>query len=307
MCPDLPREPNQDLGADEPRRDAAERQRRVDTHFRTYAPFWKQVYEQPTLFGVVHQQRRALALAWIDELRLRAGSRVLELGCGAGVLAVDLARRGLIVDAVDVNPAMIELAQQEVESAHVADRVKLGIADAHDLPFSAASFDLVIALGVIPFLHTPARGLREIARVLAPQGRALFTNDNRYRLDHLVDPRLSPPFQPLRRAVRAALVRIGRRPAQKPPADLPVTFLTIGAVREMLAAAGLVEERCQSLGFGPFAVMGRVLLSEPMSIRLHGVLQAAADRDVPLLRSTGSQHLILAARSSAVAPAAGSF
>ena len=276
---------------------ATERQRRVDEHFAAYAPYWKDIYDDATLFGTVHQQRRDRTLRWIAELVLPPRSRVLELGCGAGVLAVDLAQGGLVVDAVDVNPAMIELARREVEAAGVGDHITLGVADAHGLPFEDGVFDLVVALGVIPFLHTPAQGLREMHRVLRPGGYLLFSNDNRRRLDHLLDPRLSPPLQPLRRGVRAALVRIGRRPAQKPPAPLPVTFNTIRDVRGWLAGAGLVELRCHSLGFGPFAILGRALLSEPRSIRLHNALQRLADRSLPPLAATGSQHLILARRA----------
>jgi ubiquinone/menaquinone biosynthesis C-methylase UbiE len=284
---------------DEPAKDAeaSARQRRVDAHFTSYAPYWKEIYDEPTLFGTVHQQRRQLALQWIAELGLPPDSRVLELGCGAGVVAVDLAQRGYLVDGVDVNSAMIELARREVEAAGVGDRVTLGIADAHELAFEDDRFDLVVALGVIPFLHTPAQGLREMRRVLTPGGYLLFSNDNRRRLDHLLDPRLSPPLQPLRRAVRAALVRTGRRPARKPPAPLPVTFNTIGDVRRWLAGAGLVEARCHTLGFGPFAILGRRLLSEPRNIRLHNALQRLADRHVPPIAATGSQHLVLARRA----------
>jgi ubiquinone/menaquinone biosynthesis C-methylase UbiE len=275
---------------------ATDRQRRVDEHFAAHARYWKELYEEATLFGRIHQLRRELTLRWIAELALPPQARVLELGCGAGVLAVDLAQRGLVVDAVDVNTAMIELARREVETAHVGDRVRLGVADAHRLPFPDGAFDLVVALGVIPFLHSPAQGLREVRRVLRPGGHALFSNDNRRRLDHLLDPRLSPPLQPLQRAVRAVLVRLGRRPAQKPPAPLPVTFNTIRDVRRWLGDAGLVEVRCLSIGFGPFAILGRPLLSERRSIRVHDALQRLADGGLPPLAATGAQHLILARR-----------
>jgi ubiquinone/menaquinone biosynthesis C-methylase UbiE len=280
---------------------AADRQRRVDEHFTTHAQYWKQIYVEPTLFGTVHQQRRELALRWIGELALAPESRILELGCGAGVLAVDLARRGFLVHAVDVNSAMIDLAHREVETAGVGARVSLGIADAHELPFDQRTFDLVVALGVIPFLHAPGQGLREVARVLTDGGFVVFSNDNRHRLDHLLDPRLSPPFQPLRRGVRSALVRIGRRPPRKPRAQLPVTFNTIGDVRRWLAAAGLVELRCRSLGFGPFTLLGRPLLAERRSIGIHNALQRLADRGVPPLAATGSQHLSLATRAERAA------
>jgi hypothetical protein len=64
-----------------------------------------------------------------------------------------------------------------------------------------------------------------------------------------------------------------------------------------LAAAGLRKVKSMTLGFGPFTVFDRQLLAESTAVRAHRLLQWLADRSVPVLRSTGAQHMVLAQRS----------
>lgn len=102
-----------------------------------------------------------------------AGLDVLDAGCGTGYLAVELARRGARVTAVDFAPAMLEVARRRVAQAGVDARLVLqdgsGLADLGD-----ACFDLVVSVYVLqdlPDLEGAARGTR---RVLRPGGRAVF-------------------------------------------------------------------------------------------------------------------------------------
>jgi SAM-dependent methyltransferase len=102
------------------------------------------------------------------------GGRVLEVGCGPGRLAVPLARHGLVVTGLDLDPAMVERARINAESALGVDRrPSFVVGDAASLAFPDASFDLVVSTMSVHHWEDPAAGLREIARVLLPGGRAL--------------------------------------------------------------------------------------------------------------------------------------
>src|SRR5437867_5828638 len=148
-------------------------QQRIDAHFDAKSRYWKDLYEESSLFGVIHQERRKLALQWLDELQLPRGSRVLDVGCGTGVLAADLGRRGYLVDGIDASQAMIEVGSQVLADAGVADHVHMRVGDAHNLPFPTDAYDFVISLGLLPYVHTPDRALAEMARVVKPKiGRA---------------------------------------------------------------------------------------------------------------------------------------
>lgn len=275
----------------------AEHERLVDDHFRRFSSFWKDLYEEKSLYGLIHQQRRAVALSWIDGLNLSRDSRILEIGFGAGLLAVDLASRGFKVDGIDSNQAMVGLAQRQTADVGVADRVSLSQGDAQAIGFPSASFGLVVALGVLPFLRSPLAAIREMARVVEPGGFVLFSNDNRYRLNRVLDPKLSPPLRPARRALKAALQAARLYPRRPVLDSVPTNYFSRRQVKQWLASANMFELRSHTLGFGPFSMLGHPLFEEERAIRLHERLQALSDRGTPLLRSCGSQHIVLACRA----------
>jgi ubiquinone/menaquinone biosynthesis C-methylase UbiE len=104
------------------------------------------------------------------------GGPTLEIGCGPGHLAVEIAARGLDVTAVDLDEAMIERAQT---NAHRANRredlqVSFEVADAASLPYRDETFDLVTSTLSLHHWADPGAALSEIARVLKPDGRALI-------------------------------------------------------------------------------------------------------------------------------------
>jgi 2-polyprenyl-3-methyl-5-hydroxy-6-metoxy-1,4-benzoquinol methylase len=273
---------------------AADHQRLVDSHFGERADHWRDLYGEETLWGAIHQLRRARALSWIDALGLPAGAQVLEIGCGAGLLAVDLAQRGFRVDCVDTSEAMISLASDRARRAGAADLITAAVCDAHALTFDDARFALIVSLGVLPFLHTPERAIGEMSRVLAPGGTAVLSADNRSRLNHVLDPRHNPAITAIARGV---LRGFGRHPERRGIAA--AKLVSARAFEQQLADAGLVPWLHVTLGFGPFSLLGWLLLSDATGIRLHHRLQQLADRDLAPFRGTGAQHLVVARKPRA--------
>jgi D-aspartate ligase len=276
-----------------------EHQDRIEQHFTAVSEYWSDVYTQHTVFAKIYQERLDVALRWIDELSLPAGSRVLDVGTGAGVLAVELARRGYVVDAIDPSEAMVRLARERASEAGINEKLTVEVGDAHALSFAAQSFDLVVALGVLPWLHSPSVAVTEMARVLKPRGYVLFTSDNRFRLSHFIDPRFAPALippalDPMKIAVKEVLLHsVGRHSTWRSS-----TTHSYGMLRKFLSSAGLAPIRHTTLGFGPFSIWRRTLLSEQTGIELHMWLQKAADRNTPGLRATGAQHVVLAERAA---------
>src|ERR1700730_389244 len=153
-------------------------QQNVNTHFDATVAYWEQVYRGEELQGVIYQQRQTAVLRCIDEAHLPPGAHVLEIGCGAGHLTRELGRRELSVHAVDASPAMVEITSKGIQSHSLEDKVTVATADVHALPFAPGTFDLVVAVGVLPWLHSPADAVVEMARVLAPRGQVVLTADN---------------------------------------------------------------------------------------------------------------------------------
>jgi SAM-dependent methyltransferase len=101
-----------------------------------------------------------------------AGKDVLEIGCGTGVHAKLLAAARARVTAVDLTPTAVELTRRRLELSRLEAEVLE--ADAERLPFPDASFDFVWSWGVIHHSHDTDAVIREVARVLRPNGRFAF-------------------------------------------------------------------------------------------------------------------------------------
>ncbi len=96
---------------------------------------------------------------------------VLDLGCGAGQLTVDLVKGGANVTGIDVSAQMIDIARSRLD-----DTAEFFVGDvAQPLPFESESFDLVVASLVMHYIEDWVPVLREIKRVLKPGGSFVFS------------------------------------------------------------------------------------------------------------------------------------
>lgn len=105
----------------------------------------------------------------------RAGALdALDVGSGTGFLSLELAARGHRATGVDFAPAMIAEARRKAAERSLA--VRFEQADAEQLPFAAASFDLVISRHVLWTLPHPAAAIDEWRRVLRPGARLVIVD-----------------------------------------------------------------------------------------------------------------------------------
>ncbi len=263
-------------------------QRKVDTHFVARADHWQQVYEERSLWSIVLQYRRRAALAWAAGLGLPPRSLALDIGCGPGFLAVEVARCGLQVHAIDRALPMTQLTRLNAERNGVAQSVRVSLGDAHELAFLDNAFGLLIAVGLLPWLHSPGRAVQEMARVLRPGGYLIVQAANPAPLSDLFERALGPALA-LGRAARARLWR------RRAPVTLPrMKFHTRDEVVRLLSEAGLQTVRESTFGFRPLTFLGRSLVPFPLGLWLHDRLQSLAERGVPGVRWSGEQYLVLA-------------
>lgn len=126
------------------------------------------------LFDRVGRDRyyRAGILDWIDSLSLQHGARILELGCGPGILALELARRGFRVSALDRSSAMIKRLEATSKAGRLEVETRIGDACATDWPSGA--FDAVIGASLLNIVKDPEALTVETVRLLAPGGQASF-------------------------------------------------------------------------------------------------------------------------------------
>ncbi len=269
------------------------RAEKLEQYFDSEADYWRDVYGDQGLQGAVYRERMDAARRWIAELDLPAGAAVLDVGCGAGLLTAELARSGLDVTGTDSSAEMVARARHQAEQAGVAGRASVIAADVRTLPFETGRFDVVVALGLLPWLSEAPEAVAEMARVLREGGWLIVSADNRARLNLLSEPRENPLLAPVKLARRAA-----RRAIRTPPTGAPSYRHLPGEVDRMLAAAGLGVARRTTIGFGPFTFLGRPIFDDRAAHRLHVRLQSAGERRAPALRRLG-WHYLVAARKPA--------
>lgn len=272
-------------------------QERINAYFQSRTSYWTDIYSATGVEAEIYRARRDTVLAWIDGLGLMPGARVLEIGCGAGFMAVALARRGFDVQAIDSASKMVERARQLAAAAGHATSIHVEAGDACALAFADGCFDLVLAIGLLPWLERPDAAMREMARVTRSGGYVLLTADNRRRLTHLLDPGywIPPRVTAAKQRAGDMLRRLGLY--HRPPREPMATFLTCAFVDHLLASVRLVKSRSITLGFGPLRLFGRAVLPEALGLALHRRLQHAADLGIPIIRSLGAQYLVLAVQS----------
>jgi len=261
------------------------------------AGFWDDIYREATLDGRIYQDRKAIVLKLIEELHLPGAARVLEIGCGAGHTTFALASQGYQITAVDSVPVMLEVTRKRLAGSDAAAKVSLVRADVRRLPMPDDSFDLAFAIGVLPWVDQHAAAAREIVRVVRPGGYVLLSADNNPYLGEALDPRRTPLLGPLRRFVASGLRAAGLIPTGTSETRSPKIYRHSRREFEaMLSHAGLRKVDGVMVGFGPFTLLGRNLLSDSAGMKVHRVLQAAATRKLPIVSSYGMQYLVMATK-----------
>jgi len=195
----------------------------------------------------------------LDRIGPARGLRVLDVGCGDGVLAAALAGRGAEVFGVDASPGMITAARRRAR-AQQAD-AHFAVAQAERLPFASESFDAAVAITVLCFIPDPAAAMDEMARVLKPGGRLI--------LGELGS-----------RSTWAAMRRI--KGWLGSPVWRAARFRSAGELRRMARAAGLTDVAVRGAIFYPPMGMAAQLL-------------APADRTLGSVTTLGAAFLALSA------------
>jgi SAM-dependent methyltransferase len=210
------------------------------------------------------------------------GKKVLEIGCGLGTLAMNWARNGAEITAVDLNPTSIEQTRRRFDLMELSGRIEP--MDARHLAFADASFDYVYSWGVLHHSPQLEQSLGEMMRVLKPGGgfgimlynrRSLLVQDPADRGDAALREPVSRPAgtrKPVRRwrasrGQSAHLARDQERAAghacalqQEPPHQdsrhRPRHGFSLAATGSGPCVAGLGQE-----------AMGAPLWLEPLGLR----------------------------------------
>lgn len=141
-------------------------------HSRKILEQAESIWGWSTAAGQRRAERRAALLVELSALASR--QRVLELGCGTGIVTHKLARCGTYLTAVDISAEMLSRAHRRLNGV---TNTTLVLADGESLPFHDEMFDAVVGSSILH--HLPLKSsLTEIRRILRPDGKLVFSEPN---------------------------------------------------------------------------------------------------------------------------------
>jgi ubiquinone/menaquinone biosynthesis C-methylase UbiE len=163
--------------------------------------------------------------AYLEAMDLPPAARIVEVGCGTGVVSRAIASRdgfaGTVL-GVDQSQDFITVAQTLAASEGVGDRVEFAVGDAHKLALPSGGFDAAIAHTLVSHVRDPLAVLKEMARVVRPDGIvAVFDGDYASLTFDCADPGLGKAVEAALEAMIMSTARVMRElPRLLPKAGL---------------------------------------------------------------------------------------
>ncbi len=139
----------------------------------TFAAFKQMQKQSWGLFAPLEVVTTICAASLVKFSHIKSNDNVLDVGCGTGVVAITAARVGAKVSGLDLSPALVERAKENLSIANVQADIIEG--DVESLPYADNSFDVVLSQFGHMFAPRPQIAIKEMLRVLKPGGTIAFS------------------------------------------------------------------------------------------------------------------------------------
>lgn len=182
---------------------AGENERKISDFFTRTCDYWHHLYDGASFLSMHMADRKRIVLELLSKYANGRKLRVLDLGCGTGILTRSLLKDGHAVAALDCSRQMLDKLDESVKETNSGTFLGSYLRDVSDTSFDDESFDAILCIGVFQYQLNDADLLREISRILKRGGFCLATFPNLMRLNYLLDPYYYVKF--LGRAARMTL------------------------------------------------------------------------------------------------------
>lgn len=287
----------------------------LETFSRHYNECVPTLEEELDIWGEYHAHRHQMRYDLVAAMARRhvpAGGAILDVGCGAALVADKLGDLSVDYVGLDYGGHHIEFAADKLRNGPpLAIRRRFVRGDGEHLPFRDQMFDVVVMSEVIEHLLRPELAVWEIARVLKPGGVLVMTTNNASEMP-LRSP-LTDPFSWLEKALgfhRDEIIShrpwvwpwpVDRSilPEDAPNIYLPHTWHKQAETRRMFAAAGMETFHASSFEFPPPQSKSAQWLNDHGDVgkRIVDVVEAICQH-TPLVNRLGCHVFMVARRTS---------
>ncbi len=207
------------------------------------------------MFNVVLSERKAIGVEYVAKYT-PAGGRVLDAGCGAGLAALDLVRRGYFVHGIDISEQMIAKARHTFAGEGIAaDRYEFTASDIGQAGLAAGSFDAILALGFLQYQKDEHKALRQFHQLLKPGGVLVISGPVRNCLANGFGLRNARFYN----ALMSRLYPSDGKSEAEALLKISINGYSLRRFKQLLAAAGFRPLEFLGHGFTNFMIIGRWL------------------------------------------------
>ena len=239
---------------------------KIQAYFDSSDQEWEQKYEGGGMEAAIYEDRQHASMRLIKS-HVPRGGRVLELGCGTGILGALLSDAGFDVVASDFSLRMLGKARRRIGNDKVV------AADVNHLPFMPGTFDAVVLIGVVAYLEDLPGALSGVADVLKPGGVMVVSSANRNMLLNSVSRKLTAPF---RRMISKPAVRDPNRQFFRETNR----YYTASEFNSQVAETGFELVDRETVGFGRLKFGSATIFPHRFNIFLSRGLSRLARRRV---------------------------
>ncbi|MHC4477891.1 MAG: class I SAM-dependent methyltransferase [Planctomycetota bacterium] len=214
--------------------------------FDNQASAWFERYHRTQQASdLVILDRMNIAIEFIQS-RLAPGSSILDVGCGPGVVALQLVRQGYCVNGIDISRKMIKLCQKAfAEMSEVNDQHAFTMGNFNEIDLEEESFDGIITLGFLEFQEDEIHVLKRFYEILRPGGVLVISGPMRLALMELFG---------IRNIIRALVFGA-------PGTDIspPKNYYSLSRLNRLLSQAEFKVLSHKRHGFGSFPFFSKII------------------------------------------------
>ncbi|MDD2337624.1 MAG: methyltransferase domain-containing protein [Geobacteraceae bacterium] len=228
--------------------------------------------------------RKKLVLGLVRKYARGNALKILDMGCGTGILTRSLLDESHYVASLDCSKQMIEKLEESLKDSPYKTFLGAVLGNVAGTSFSADIFDAIICIGVFQYQLNDDNLLREISRILKKGGFCIFTLPNLLRLNYLLDPFYY--FRFLVRTIKRMLLKAMGRDIGTPNAlsgevsdTLPYDKkYFMWELNESLEKQGLRIKEIIGFGYGPFTFWSKQIISDEISVKISNRLDRVTNK-----------------------------
>ncbi|RQW83462.1 MAG: class I SAM-dependent methyltransferase [Geobacter sp.] len=251
---------------------------KISNHFTNTLDYWHTLYDGSTFLSLHMAERKKIVLDLVRANAMGNTLKILDMGCGTGILTRSLLDEKHSVASLDCSKQMLEKLDDSLSESHYDTFLGTFLGNVAGTSFPAEDFDAIICIGVFQYQLNDDDLLREISRILKKGGFCIFTLPNLLRLNYLLDPFYY--FRFLARAIKRILPKAMGKDIGTPNAlsgevsdTLPYDKkYFLWQLNDSIEKQGLRIIQIVGFGYGPLTFWSKQIVSDERSLKISSKL-----------------------------------